>query len=704
MAPSRLALTRRSAMLASAASLLAAPARSGTTPQETAKRSGIWRLPPPGDVRIIENAWIPMPDGVRLSARIWLPKTQGPGRVPLVLEYIPYRKRDLYRDHDSAWGPQLAKYGIGYARVDARGSGDSEGVLVDEYLQTELQDGTDIIAWLAAQDYSNGHVGMRGISWGGINTLQVAAMAPPALKAILPMCCTDTRYTDDAHYIGGALGLTNFQWATQFKLVMAMPPDPAIVGPAWRGLWQKRLEAAPDIVATWVRHPHNDAYWQRGSVSRDYGAIKCPIFIVDGWTDTYVNTVFRLLEHATSPIRALVGPWAHNYPEGGTPGPALDWIAEEVRWWAQWLKGEDTGIMAEPALRSFMPLATASEVSTADLPGEWIADAHWPSAAIATRTLHLSHGRLGMQAGTGKITYVADKIVGLEKLEWLPFPPEGLPGEQTPDDRKSVVFDSDVLDTDMDMLGRAVARIRVASNRPVAQLAVRLCKVDPDGKSWLVTDGLLNLTQRESNEAPAKLVPGRFYDVAIDLNAVAHRFTKGSIIRLALSESLWPLVWPSPEIVTLTFDLAGSRLDLPVRGHSGREVAFDVPVLPPGKARTPGRTPLTVSGPDAHGVITVRQAPPTGGYTLPDTGTKIIGMAGLDETLSAKQGDPNGGAWAMAAVSGFQRGDWDCSVHASCRFTSTPASFVVEETLEAFEHGASVFKRSKTSVIDRDLA
>jgi putative CocE/NonD family hydrolase len=683
-------------MLASGAGLFAHRALA----QKSAAPGG-WKLPHPGEVSIVENAWIPMHDGIRLSARLWLPK--GQARAPLVLEYIPYRKRDLYRHHDNAWGQALAQYGIGYARVDARGSGDSEGIIVDEYSQTELQDGAEIIAWLAAQSFSNGSVGMRGISWGGINTLQVAALAPPALKAILPMCCTDTRYTDDAHYIGGALGLTNFQWATQFKLVMAQPPDPAIVGPAWRHMWQQRLESTPDIVATWVRHQHNDAYWQRGSVSRDYAAIKCPILIVDGWTDTYINTVFRLLERAKTPIKALVGPWAHNYPEGGTPGPALYWIFEEVRWWKQWLAGEETGIMAEPTLRSFMPSATASEATTPDLAGSWVADARWPSPDIALHTLYLSHGKLEKIAGTGRITYVADKIVGLEKLEWLPFPPEGLPGEQTPDDRKSLLFDSDVLTEHTDILGHAVAHIRLAANRPVAQLAVRLCRVDPDGKSWLITDGLLNLTQRDSNITPSALVPGKFYDVALELNAVAHRFSKGSRIRLAISESLWPLVWPSPEIVTLTIDLAHSRLDLPVRRAADAGWAFDVPILPPGAARTPGRMPLTVTGPDAQGKITVRQQPPSGSYTIPETGTTLVGMAAMDETLTVQRGHPNAGVWEIAATGGFKRGDWDCRVHASSRFSSTATEFTVEETLEAFEHGASVFKRSKTTAIPRDL-
>ena len=137
----------------------------------TAAAAPPWSLPAAGAVSQTEHVWIPMRDGVRLSARLFLPATAEKSAVPGVLEYIPYRKRDGYRAHDSAWGQQLASHGIAYVRVDVRGSGDSEGVLVDEYDLPELEDGIEIIAWIARQPWCSGAVGMRGISWGGINTL-----------------------------------------------------------------------------------------------------------------------------------------------------------------------------------------------------------------------------------------------------------------------------------------------------------------------------------------------------------------------------------------------------------------------------------------------------------------------------------------------------------------------------------------------------
>ncbi len=492
-------ISRRDVLKGSAASLISSasvamlcrvpPARAG---------DGGWRLPDKNPVRMIENQWIAMKDGIQLSARIWLPDTAQP--APVVLEYIPYRKRDLYRTHDNSWGQQLAQYGIGYARVDARGSGDSQGVLVDEYLEQELLDGVELIAWLARQPWSSGSVGMRGISWGGINTLQIAALEPPELKAIMPMCCTDTRYTDDAHYIGGALGLTDLQWGVQFKAVMAMPPDPAIAGESWRHQWQQRLEAAPPILEKWLSHQRDDAFWRRGSVSTDYRRIKCPIYIVDGWVDTYVNSVTRLLAH-----------------------------------------------MDEPMMRAYMPYRTASEGYPMDTPGRWVAENAWPSPHIRPRTWYLDERGLAPKAGThSEVKYVGDQIVGLDKPEWLPFPPEGLPTEQSSDDRKSLLFDSGPLGADIEILGHPIARIRVAADQPVAKLALRLCEVTPAGESWLVTYGLLNLTHRHGNAEPVALTPDQAYDVTIELSLIAHRFKAGNRIRLAVSESLWPLVWPSP--------------------------------------------------------------------------------------------------------------------------------------------------------------
>ncbi len=701
-------ISRRDILVGSTAviSALSLPSIGQFADANSDSKFGRWQLPEKTSVRVINSEWIPMTDGRRLSARLWLPVNASKRPVPVVLEYIPYRKDDFYRAHDDLWGQTLAQYGVAYARVDVGGSGDSDGVLVDEYLDRELNDGVQIIGWLARQPWSNGSVGMRGISWGGINTLQVAALAPPELKAIMPMCCTDTRYTDDAHYIGGALGLTDLQWGVQFKAVMAMPPDPSIVGDDWRNEWQKRLNASPAILEKWLSHQRNDAYWRRGSVSTDYRSIKCPIYIVDGWTDTYVNTVTRILANVSVPRKALFGPWAHNYPESANPGPSLVWAYEEIRWWKQWLDGVDTGIMNEPMLRSYMPYRTVSEVYPADIPGRWVAESSWPSPHIKQRTWFLDEGRLSPAIGArSTVHYTGDQIVGMKKPEWLPFPPEGIPGEQTADDDKSLVFDSAPLDTNVEILGHPVAHIRVAADKPVAKLALRLCEVTPSGHSWLVTYGLLNLTQRDSNEHPSALTPGTFYDVKIDLSLIAHRFKAGNRIRLAVSESLWPLVWPSPEVATLSLVHGDSRLELPVRPMVP-DPPFPIPISHDKQNAAPALTrltPLQESGPDANGVYMVRQDPSPFSFVIAETNTTVTGLMGLNERLSVTRGDNNSCIWEGNRTGGFKRGDWDCSVYSSFRLTSTPQSFFIEETVRAFEGDVVFFERTNQATIKRDL-
>jgi uncharacterized protein len=694
MTLSRRALLRSAALLSTAAALNGGAARAAAS----------WKLPPKGAVEVIENEWITLKDGVRLAARLWLPVGARGKPVPVVWEYIPYRKRDFTRLYDDAWGHELAQYGIAYARVDARGSGDSDGVLVDEYLDRELQDGVEAVAWLASQAWSNGNVGMRGTSWGGINTLQVAALAPPALKAIMPMCCTDTRYTDDAHYVGGALGMTNLQWGASFKGVMVMPPDPAIVGERWREEWHERLNATPNILQTWMSHQRNDAYWQRGSVSTHYAAIRCPIYIVDGWVDSYINTVSRMLTQLKVPKKALVGPWGHATPQGASPGPSLEWAHEEVRWWKHWLAGEATGIMDEPMFRAYMPYSTAWEVFPQETPGRWIAEAQWPAASIHPRKFFLDQHGLSDRAGsTDSVRYLADKLVGLQRAEWLPFPPEGMPGDQTPDDDKSLVFDTGPLDHDIEILGHPSAVIRVAADKPVAKLALRLCEVTPAGKSWLIDYALLNLTHRDGHEHPTPLVPGQAYDVKLDFAFIAHRFKKGHRIRLSVSESLWPLVWPSPEIVTLTLSLGASSLDLPVR----RPVADPPFTIPVKHGEIKGAIPLfgslKIVSADAQGWYDLKQDPPPMNYTVSDTHTAIVGGYGLTERLRMREGDNNSCSWEGGHTGGFKRDDWDCTISVSFKVTSTKDTFIVDETIRALEKDEVIFERISRSPLKRDL-
>lgn len=656
-----------------------------------------WSLPQARPVSVTEHVWVPMPDGVRLSARLFLPQGAEHAPVPAVLEYIPYRKRDGYRAHDSAWGQQLASHGIAYVRVDVRGSGDSEGVMVDEYDRPELADGVEIIAWIARQPWCSGAVGMRGISWGGINTLQVAALRPPALKAIMALGCSDNRYANDAHYVGGAVGHTNLQWGVGFKAVMAGPPDPEVVGPDWEAMWRQRLEATPPIMATWLEHQTFDDYWRRGSVALDWAAIEVPTYVVGGWQDTYSNPIGRLLANLKVPRKGLIGPWGHTYPWLAEP-MGLDWTFEEVRWWAHWLKGEATGIMAEPMLRAFLPYATWAESRPVEIPGRWVAEAAWPSATIKPRVFHLTAKGLADRPGPGGTAHhVGDKVVGLTKPEWIDRPPI----EQSLDDARSLTFDSPPLAEDLEILGYPMARIRVGADRPVAKLAVRVTEVTADGRSWLVSYGLKNLTHRDSDQTPTALEPGKLYDVAFPLFLVGHRFRKGSRVRVAISESLWPLAWPSPQVATLTLALEHSRVELPVRPKEATPAAFPIPIKHAEPPKTPPPPPEVATAPVSPGHYLIElDAPPTP-FTWPDIGTTT--QRGRWETCELTEGQPNSGRWRQEGMSAWARGDWDCSVTAVVELTSTATTFQVAESLVAKKAGAVIFERRSERAIPRRL-
>jgi predicted acyl esterase len=663
-----------------------------------ANMSADWTLPEPVAVHEIENAWIIMPDGVRLAVQLWLPETDAP--APVVLEAIPYRKRDSTRAYSNFWGRKLAQHGVAYARLDVRGSGDSEGLLVDEYLPLEQEDNAHAIAWLAAQPWCNGAVGMRGVSWGGFATLQAATLRPPALKAIMAFCSTDMRYRDDAHYVGGSFALTGLKWATSFKLVMAGPPDPAIFGPDWESAWMRRLEAAPPIAADWLAHQRNDAYWRQGSVGVDPRAIACPTYLVGGWADPYNDTIARLLERLSAPAKALIGPWGHGYPSPASPGPGLQWELEEVRWWRHWLAGEETGIMQGPKVWAYLPEQSPAQAAPGRIAGRWIGETAWPPATTP-RTLRLAPGRLSDDVGDGVLEVASDAVVGLETPEWCPFSGTQFPQEQSADDARALVFDTEPLERDLDIFGTPTVRLRVAADRPVARVAARLCEVTPDGRSWLVSYGVLNLTHRQGHEGPEPLAPRVSYDIELPLYLAARRFPAGSRIRLALSENLWPLVWPSPEPVRVSLDLAAASLTLPLRAPREPEATFRIPLseTPPGSGRGDPQLSRRI---ESAGWTEFSEISPPSEATISATGT-TVSRSGPDVEARMRADDPSSCRWRVAQSVRYRREDWDCALESEVEITATAAMFHVRERLTARKDSREVFNRTEERAIPRDL-
>jgi predicted acyl esterase len=702
-----MSVSRRNFLVGTSA-VIASTAVGGSSAFSSPSRG--WQMPPKKPFRTIENEWITLKDGTRLAARLWIPLHAATSPVPVVWEYLPYRLRDFERQRDTGWAEAFVPYGFAFVRVDIRGSGDSDGVLLGEYLQQEQDDALEVIAWLARQPWSNGSVGMRGISWGGFNSLQTAALAPPALKAIMPNCATDNRYTDDAHYVGGALTLDNYDWGAEFKTVLVGPPDPAIVGPRWREMWLARLKATPPILAEWLSHQRYDGFWQHGSVAMDYSRIKCPVYAIDGQVDSYRDFLPRVLQHLEVPRKGLFGPWGHKYPQLADPGPALDWVSEEVRWWTQWLLGVDTGIMQEPMFRVFLEERTAVEVWPKDVPGRWVTEPSWPSPHIIARTMFLNSEGLADTAGTETVRICrSQETLGLTKREWYPWNLNiDLAPDQTPDDTRSVSFDGPPLAEDLEILGNPIAAIRVSASEPVAKLVIRINEVTPEGKSWNVSYGVLNLTHRDGHEAPSALEPKRRYDVLVSCYFTAHRFRKGNRIRVAISESIWPLLWPSPKPVTLEITTGASRLSLPIRPANTESAPMAIAELRDRIAHQVDADPaelknytITQTGPDAEGRVTLHKRLRDPAETLADTGTTMSG--GSDWIMSIREGDPNSSVWKLEWFSRLQRKGWDTTVRSTLELTSTIEEFRIKESIHALEAETTVFERSWDNRIKRDF-
>ncbi|MFB6986345.1 MULTISPECIES: CocE/NonD family hydrolase [unclassified Streptomyces] len=508
-----------------------------------------------------EDVHIPLPDGTRLYARIWRPVTDEP--VPALLEYLPYRLSDWTAPRDWQRHPWYAGHGYASVRVDVRGHGNSEGLPGDEYDATELADGVAVIHWLAQQEWCSGRVGMFGISWGGFNSLQIAALAPEPLKAIVTVCSTDDRYDNDVHYMGGSvLGVDMHAWAATMLAFVSRPPDPAQVGEGWKDMWLRRLETVEPFIHTWLAHQTRDDYWKHGSVCEDYSAIRAHVLAVGGWHDPYRDTVLRLVEHlAPDKVRGLIGPWSHQYPDRGLPpGPAIGFLQETLRWWDQHLKDEDTGIMAEPLLRSWISESHRPATVYETLPGRWVGDTAWPSPDI-TPVVY------GLQGGPQIVD--SPQQTGLDAGRFFPFGNDAdLPPDQRDEDAKSVSFEFPVEDAPIEILGRARVKLRIRMDVARGQAIARLCDVAPDGSSTLVTRGALNLSARHGRDRADDWPVGATEDVTFELNGIGHTFPPGHRIRLAISSSYWPWIWPQAGSVGFTLDADGSSLELPVRRHT----------------------------------------------------------------------------------------------------------------------------------------
>jgi uncharacterized protein len=621
-----------------------------------------------GDVLLERDVGVVVRDGVRLSVDVYRPNR--PGRFPAILEHIPYRKDDLRAIEDRSQNTFLVRAGFACVRLDVRGTGSSQGVAQDEYTAAEQRDGVDVVAWMAQQPWCTGAVASWGVSYGGFTCIQLAALRPPALRAIAPVYATDDRYTDDMHFHGGALNASSLPaYPTEMIAMNALPP----LGDRdeeFDRAWRRRIEETPAWILDWIRHQHDGPYWRNGSLRPDYERITCAVLICAGWRDGYRTAALRMAEHLESPWELLAGPWAHTLPDRGVPGPRYPFLAEMARFFHRHLA--DPGGDASPGRPR-----TVFFVGSPDTPvrphavvsGEWLASDRWPQGVKRTRLV------LG-----GPATAPSRVTTGITTGQWCPPPPAtGQFLDQSRDDAQSAVFEGGPLAAPVELFGEPVVRMRVRHPGPRTLVSAKLQNVAPDGSSQPVTSAAVNLAV--AGEA----------DLELPLMAAGWRFAAGHRIRVAVAVSDWPSLWPLPEVAPLEI-LSPVELELP--GIPADAVAF-----------APAGGPLVdIAQPGAQRSSRSRWDVLTDGLT---------GEAGIVTSMRAKEAIPaegwsiaeSAGRWAMAGdvpLSAAIRGVWryhlmrpglEARVRAQTRVEATADEFLVDLRLRVEADGEPFAER-----------
>ena len=654
------------------------------------------------DIHEIEDMEIILSDGCRLSARVWMPIDATAHPVPAILEYLPYRKRDGTCARDALTHPYFAKRGYACVRVDMRGNGDSQGLMEDEYTEQELNDGVEVINWLAAQDWCTGNVGMMGISWGGFNSLQIAALDPAPLKAIITLCSTVDRYADDIHYKGGCLLNENLGWGSTMWAYSSRPPDPELVGKSWRDMWLERLNAQPFLPAIWLHHQQRDAYWQHGSVCEDFGAITAATLAVGGWGDSYKNAVPQLVENLSAPVKGIVGPWVHKYPHFAVPEPRIGFLQEALRWWDKWLKGIETGVENDPAYSVYLMDGVRPKTWYESRAGRWINEHDWPQGPTP-KSMYLGQGNtLTTEPALINDILSSPQTCGMSSGEycaiWLG--PE-MPGDQRGDDALSLCYDSEPIAEDCDIVGAAKVKLSLTSDRPDGQIAVRLNHIHPDGASTRITYGVLNLAQRDDHALANALPIGQEIEVSLNLDHIAYRVPKGHKIRIALSNAYWPLLWPMPDASTL--QISQGEVQLPISPHG----ADDERHFPPPDAEEPWDIRQIRASDNQRQITTDMKTGITTLEIIDDFGAVedqqhgIVSGSVAREWWSIHPDDPLSARGKTHWTEERSRGNWITRTEAFAEMTSDADNFYLTARMEAYENDTLIFEKDFEETIKR---
>lgn len=643
------------------------------------------------DSRINHHVPIPLSDGVKLSAKIWFP-TVSVAR-PVILEIHPYPKRYATALRDEMAHGWFAQNGYVAIRVDLRGSGESEGIMTDEYTAQERADITEVINWIANQEWCTGKVGMFGLSWGAYNSLQLASNPPEALACVAVAGGTDDRYSEDLHYVGGVMISENVGWAATLLSFLTRPIDPEILGAKSKQLWLDRLEALTVPLEEWLKHPTRDSFWTDGFASAAPNGLTIPTLAAAGNADVFGSSVWRMCYRQPDTVKIVIGPWAHKFPYMGAPGPTIDWLGLCKRWFDRWLDGDQNGAENDPVIRAYVTDSfTPSASSNFEHSGRWLAQ-NTPTKPLYNTFFLGKNSSLVMKSTSGEVLINTPVTHGVTGGEFMPMGwGDDLPADQSDDDALAVTFDGEPLEKSFEIWGEPEITLQISTESRSGYVVARLCDVAPDGKSTRLAIGALNLTSREGFEEVTPARPDQNYSVCFPLSTVFHSLKVGHKLRLAISNTYWPSLWPQIKPAKLILNLQDSFVKLPMLPSN-----LNIVDLGEGQhAETGPRKTIA----EAKFSRVYEQTPTGPSFTVKDRSDEIIDMTtGLitwSETIRSYgfiAGDLEKPKMEILRDISVRRGDWHAQTSVSGIVYSTFDGFKWMLTIKAIENEVEIANR-----------
>jgi uncharacterized protein len=501
-------------------------------------------------VEIIRDLAVEVGEGVTLAADLYMPREVE--RAPALVSQTPYPKDGIAGVTDWHANHYFAAHGYATVLVDVRGTGVSGGEPRPPFDPGEAADGAAVVEWVAAQPWCNGKVGLWGASYGAFAAVATAAARPRSLRAVIAIMGFADPERDFVHPAGrrGLLGALGF-WSLNTLAQHVMPPycdDPA---GELRRRWQQRVDRGEPFVLDLLRHGPGDPLWRRRAV--DVSSITAPTFCVTGWRDPFCEAVLRTYAGIEAPKQLLVGPWTHTSPDEA-PVERLDFLPLALEWWKRWLSDGD--IDRGPATAATVYLQGT---------GEWIRLSEWPPTPTASLQLEAAADATLIPEATtsGRLRRYADATVGAHgDLRGLPV--RGLPPDRDEheDDLRSLAFTSGPLEEAVQIWGAPEAIVTSAEPEQ-GVLVVKLTDVSADGRSTLITTGTL---ERDAHVDRVGAGLETLRRVAIKLTETAYTVERGHRLRLAISLSDFPRLWPevTGDALSVECGLSQTRLELPV--------------------------------------------------------------------------------------------------------------------------------------------